>query len=158
MSDYAIRLREKQRLRFNYGLSERQLRNLFHRASRAKGDTGVNLLALVESRLDNVVFRAGFAPTIPAARQLVAHRHVLVDGSPTDVPSARLRSGQKLALRERAKKFGIVLDGLAEFLRQPPSFLEVDREEMTATFTGVPRVEDVMLEIDINLVIEFYSR
>ncbi len=157
-SDYALRLQEKQRLRYNYGLSERQLRNLFRRASSMKGDTGVNLLALLESRLDSAVFRAGFAPTIPAARQLVGHGHVLVDGRKVDIPSMRLKPGQNFEIREKSKKLGIVLDGLAEFMREAPSFLDVDRDAVKASFVGIPARDDVMLEIEMSLVIEFYSR
>lgn len=157
-SDYALRLREKQRVRFNYGLSERQLRNLFHRAKRKNGDTGINLLSMLESRLDNAVFRAGFAPTIPAARQLVAHGHVTVDDRKCDIPSVRLKPGQRIEIREKSKKLPIVLDGLAEFMREAPSFLDVDREGVKAHFVGLPTRQDVMLDVDVSLVVEFYSR
>lgn len=157
VSDYGLRLREKQRLRFNYGLGEKQLRRLFDRASKMKGDTGVNLLMLVESRLDNVIFRCAFAPTIPAARQLVNHGHVLVNGQKLDIASYSVRPGDKIEIRERAKKNMTVFEGQKEFLRMAPSFLEVEKDAMTAEVTGRPVPDDLMLEIDVNLIIEFYS-
>ena len=158
ISDYGLRLREKQKLRINYGMSEKQLRRLFERASRMRGDTGVNLLMLVESRLDNAVFRCAFAPTIPAARQLVSHGHVLVNGAKLDIPSYSIRVGDKIELRERTKtKNTTIAEGQKEFLRTPPSFLEVDKEAVAAQVVGHPIPDDLMLEIDVNLIIEFYS-
>jgi len=157
LSDYGLRLREKQRLRFNYGLHEGQLRRTFKRAARMKGDTGVNLLALIESRLDNVVFRAGFAPTIPAARQLVTHGHMLVNGRKLDIPSYTVRPGDEIEVREKSKKGMTVFEGQKEFLRLVPSFLEVDTEKVCARIVGHPAREDVMLEVDANLIVEFYS-
>ena len=157
LSDYALRLREKQRLRFNYGLHEGQLRRMFQRALRMKGDTGVNLLTLLEARLDNVVFRAGFAPTIPAARQLVTHGHVLVNGRKLDIASYTVRPGDTISIHERLKKGTTVFEGQKEFMRLIPSFIEVDTEQISAQVVGRPSREDVMLDVDANLIIEFYS-
>ena len=157
ISDYGIRLREKQRLRVNYGLGERQLKRMFERAKKMKGDTGVNLLMLIESRLDNVVFRCNFAPTIPAARQLVNHGHVLVNDKKVDVASYRVKPGDNITLREKAKKSLTVQEGQKEFLRLAPSYLEVEKEEVRGVVVGHPSPDDVMLEIDVNLIIEFYS-
>mgnify|MGYP001485134094 FL=1 len=157
ISDYGIRLREKQRLRVNYGLGERQLRRLFDRAKKMKGDTGVNLLMLAESRLDNVVFRSNFAPTIPAARQLVNHGHVLVNDKKVDIASYRVNPGDNITLRENAKKSLTVQEGQKEFMRFAPTYLEVEKDEVRAVVVGRPTPEDLMLEIDVNLIIEFYS-
>lgn len=157
ISDYGIRLREKQRLRVNYGLGERQLRRLFDRAKKMKGDTGVNLLMLAESRLDNVVFRSNFAPTIPAARQLVNHGHVLVNDKKVDIASYRVNPGDNITLRENAKKSLTVQEGQKEFMRFAPTYLEVEKDEVRAVVVGRPTPDDLMLEIDVNLIIEFYS-
>lgn len=157
ISDYGIRLREKQRLRVNYGLGERQLRRLFDRAKKMKGDTGVNLLMLAESRLDNVVFRSNFAPTIPAARQLVNHGHVLVNDKKVDIASFRVNPGDNITLREKAKQSLTVQEGQKEFMRFAPTYLEVEKDEVRAVVVGRPTPEDLMLEIDVNLIIEFYS-
>jgi len=157
ISDYGIRLREKQRLRVNYGLGERQLRRLFDRAKKMKGDTGVNLLMLAESRLDNVVFRANFAPTIPAARQLVNHGHVLVNDKKVDIASFRVNPGDNITLRDKAKQSLTVQEGQKEFMRFAPTYLEVEKDEVRAVVVGRPTPEDLMLEIDVNLIIEFYS-
>ncbi|MAD32240.1 MAG: 30S ribosomal protein S4 [Planctomycetes bacterium] len=157
ISDYGIRLREKQRLRVNYGLGERQLRRLFDRAKKMKGDTGVNLLMLAESRLDNVVFRSNFAPTIPAARQLVNHGHVLVNDKKVDIASFRVNPGDNITLRDKAKQSLTVQEGQKEFMRFAPTYLEVEKDEVRAVVVGRPTPEDLMLEIDVNLIIEFYS-
>ena len=157
ISDCGIRLREKQRLRVNYGLGERQLRRLFDRAKKMKGDTGVNLLMLAESRLDNVVFRSNFAPTIPAARQLVNHGHVLVNDKKVDIASFRVNPGDNITLRDKAKQSLTVQEGQKEFMRFAPTYLEVEKDEVRAVVVGRPTPEDLMLEIDVNLIIEFYS-
>ena len=122
-----------------------------------KGDTGVNLLMLAESRLDNVVFRSNFAPTIPAARQLVNHGHVLVNDKKVDIASYRVNPGDNITLRENAKKSLTVQEGQKEFMRFAPTYLEVEKDEVRAVVVGRPTPEDLMLEIDVNLIIEFYS-
>jgi small subunit ribosomal protein S4 len=157
-SDYRVRLEEKQKLRKNYGLSERQLRNYFRHASALKGDTGGNLLQLLESRLDNVVFRAGFAPTIPAARQLVAHGHFRVNGKKVNIPSYRVREGEVIALRERSKAIATLTDSFASPTLEVPSYLQRDDANLQVSITATPTREDVPLDIQENLIIEHYSR
>ncbi|MEZ4272790.1 MAG: 30S ribosomal protein S4 [Myxococcota bacterium] len=157
-SDYRIRLEEKQKLRFNYGLSERQLRKYFRKAAASKGDTGQNLLRILESRLDNVAFRAGFAPTIPAARQLVAHGHLHINGKRVDIPSYMVRAGDVLKLREKAQKNAMFADNFAAPTLEIPSYLSRDDAKMEATFTGDPTREDVPIDLQENLIIEHYSR
>jgi len=157
-SDYRIRLEEKQKLRFNYGLNERQLRSLFKKAAQAKGDTGQNLLQLLESRLDNVVFRAGFAPTAPAARQLVGHGHLKVNGKKVDIPSYRLRVGDMLTLREKSKKHPLVAESFPAPSLEVPTYLTRDLGKLEATFTAVPTRDDIPLDVQENLIVEFYSR
>lgn len=156
-SDYSKRLREKQKLRFNYGVRERQLRRLYKTASRMCGNVGSNLLILLESRLDNVVFRAGFAPTIPAARQLVAHGHVYVDDQRVNVASFRTRPGNKLHLSQTALEMQLVQDSLA--LNDPrPAFLDFDATKSTVDVIARPSEGDILLELDVSLVVEFYNR
>lgn len=157
-SDYRIRLEEKQKLRLNYGLSERQLRKYFRAAVATKGDTGQNLLRLLESRLDNVVFRAGFAPTLPAARQLVTHGHVRVNGQKVDIPSYILKPGQVIGLREKSKQIATVAESFPAPTLEVPSYLQRDEAKMEATFTATPTGEDVPLDLQENLIIEYYSR
>ena len=157
-SDYRIRLEEKQKLRYNYGLSERQLRNCFKKAVNGNDDTGLSLLRLMESRLDNVVFRAGFAPTIPAARQLVAHGHVLVNGSKVDIPSFQVQIGQTVAIREKSQNIPVVAESVAAPVLECPSYLSVDSAKFEATFKAEPAREDIPFEFQEHLVIEFYSQ
>ncbi len=157
-SEYRIRLEEKQKLRFNYGVSERVLRKYFRQAARAKGDTGQNLLRRLEARLDNVVFRAGFAPTIPAARQLVAHGHILIDGKRVDIPSFQVKVGHNLSIREKAQKIPSVLETFPSPSLEVPSYLSRDEAKMSATFNAEPTRDDTPLELHENLVVEHYSR
>lgn len=156
-SDYCIRLEEKQKVRFNYGLSERQLRRFFAKANKMKGDTGHNLLQLLESRLDSVLFRAGFAPTIPAARQMIAHGHVLVNGRRVDVASFVLKPGHTITLDDTAKKMLTAVATSDQGLSMPP-FLAIDRDKFAIGFTATPSRPDVLLDVEENLIVEFYSR
>lgn len=158
LSDYRIRLDEKQKLRCNYGLSERQLRKYFKRAIKIKGDTGALLLQLLESRLDNAVFRAGFAPTVPGARQLVNHGHVRVNGHKVDIASYRLKPNDKITLREKSLKIPVVATTLAARSLELPSYLSFDTDSNVATFTGQPTREDVPVEVQEQLIVEYYSR
>ena len=157
-SDYRIRLEEKQKFRLNYGLSERQLRSYFKKASGAKGDTGQNLLQLVESRLDNVVFRAGYAPTIPAARQLVRHGHVLINGKKLDVPSYKMRLNDVIGLREKSKNNAMYQENFGAPTLEIPTYLARDDSKFEATYTATPTRDDIPLEIQENLIVEHYSR
>ena len=148
----------KQKLRFNYGISERQLRNYFRKAMAHTGDTGLYLLQLMESRLDNVVFRSGYAATIPAARQLVGHGHVLVNGKRLDIPSYHVREGDVISLKEKTKTNPLVEESVASPSLETPSYLSVGDDRFQVTFNQVPAREDVPVEIQEHLIIEFYSQ
>jgi small subunit ribosomal protein S4 len=158
-SEYAVRLEEKQKLRFNYGLTERQLLRYVRKARRASGSTGQALLQLLEMRLDNTVFRLGMAPTIPSARQLVNHGHVTVNGRAVNIPSYQCRPGDVVAVRdsERSRKLvetNLQFPGLANL----PSHLEFDKNKMTGRVNSVIEREWVALQINELLVVEYYSR
>ena len=157
-SEYKKQLMEKQKLRFNYGLHERQMRKTMEEARRAKTDTGEKFLEYLESRLDNTVFRAGFAPTIPGARQLVNHGHIEVNGRRVSVASARIKPGD--VIQPQAKSRNRV--GLIEAFKHPaherPSWLVVDPSKLTAQVTSVPTSADALLRVDVNLVLEYYAK
>jgi len=158
-SEYAIRLEEKQKLRFNYGITEKQLLRYVRKARRATGSTGQSLLQMLEMRLDNTVFRMGMAGTIPAARQLVNHGHVTVNGRMVNIPSYQCRPGEVIAVRntERSKRLvqqNLEYPGLANL----PSHLEFDKNNLTGKVNGVIDREWVALQINELLVVEFYSR
>jgi len=158
VSEYKLRLEEKQKVRYNYGLTERQLRRYFRIAARMPGNTGLRLMQLLESRLDNVLYRVGIAPTIRAARQLVNHGHVLVDGRRCSIPSRILKRGEVVTLKERAQKMALVQNSLAEPGRQVPPFLSFDADKMAVTFQQEPAREDVQLDVKETLIVEWYSR
>jgi small subunit ribosomal protein S4 len=158
VSEYKLRLEEKQKVRFNYGLTERQLRRYFRTAARSPGNTGLRLMQLLESRLDNVLYRVGIAPTIRAARQLVNHGHVMVDGKRCSVASRVLSSGEVVTLKERAQKLPIVVNSLAEPGRQVPPFLTYDGDKMAVTFVQDPAREDVQIDVKETMIVEWYSR
>ncbi|CAC5341546.1 MULTISPECIES: 30S ribosomal protein S4 [Planktothrix] len=158
-SEYAVRLEEKQKLRYNYGVSERQLLRYVRKARRASGSTGQVLLQTLEMRLDNTIFRLGMAPTIPAARQLVSHGHVTVNGSRVNIPSYQCRPGELIGVRNTEKsrelvKANLQYPGLANI----PGHLELDKEQLTAKVNSVIEREWVALQINELLVVEFYSR
>jgi small subunit ribosomal protein S4 len=158
-SEYAVRLEEKQKLRFNYGLSERQLLRYVRKARRASGSTGQALLQLLEMRLDNTVFRLGMAPTIPAARQLVNHGHVTVNGREVNIPSYQCRPGELIGVRDREKSRQMVETNLqSPGLANLPSHLELDKEKLTGKVNGVVEREWIALQINELLVVEYYSR
>jgi small subunit ribosomal protein S4 len=158
-SEYAVRLEEKQKLRFNYGLSERQLLRYVRKARRASGSTGQTLLQLLEMRLDNTVFRLGMAPTIPAARQLVNHGHVTVNGKTVDIPSYQCRSGEVIGVRDREKSRQLVEQNL-QFpgLANVPNHLEFDKAKLVGKVNGVVEREWIALQVNELLVVEYYSR
>lgn len=166
ISDYGLHLREKQKVRRMYGLMERQFANYYRKASRMRGDTGECLLRLLESRLDNVVYRMGFAVTRAEARQLVAHRHVLVDGERVNIPSYLLSAGQTVGIRERrdqegkAKEHARVKEALAQAGGRGafPEWVDVDAEKMTGVFRQPPERAEIDTEINENLIVEYYSR
>jgi small subunit ribosomal protein S4 len=158
-SEYAVRLEEKQKLRFNYGLSERQLLRYVRKARRAAGSTGQVLLQLLEMRLDNTVFRMGMAPTIPSARQLVNHGHVTVNGRVVDIASYQCKPGEVIGIRDsdRSRKLleqNLQFPGLAHL----PSHLEFDKNKMVGKVNGVIEREWIALQVNELLVVEYYSR
>ena len=157
-SDYRVRLEEKQKLRFNYGISERQLRNYFKKAAASTGDTGRRLLQLIESRLDNVVFRSGFAPTIPAARQLVGHGHVIVNGAKVDIASFQISKGDVISLREKSRKIPMIEESMASPSLESPSYLSLSEDRFDATVSELPERDDIPVEIQEHLIIEYYSQ
>ena len=156
-SDFGIRLIEKQKLRFNYGLSERQIQRLFREAKGAKAPTGEKLLELLERRLDNFVFRAGFAPTTVAARQLVRHRHVLLNGKPADIPSIRIRPGDCISLTDKGRKTPATVECLAEPALARPEWLSYDAAQFAATATRLPDASEVPFPVEIQHVVEYYA-
>ena len=158
-SDYAVRLREKQKLRRIYGISERQFRNLFEEASKKKGVTGSVVLGLLESRLDNVVYRLGFAVSRRQARQLVRHGHITVNGRRVDLPSYRVRPGDEIAVAEKSRNLELIRQNLEAMKgRKVGPWLSLDVEGMKGKFLRLPDREDLALPVNEQLVIEFYSR
>ena len=158
-SDYAVRLREKQKLRFYYNMSEKQFRNLFAEASQKTGATGQVFLQLLESRLDNVVYRMGIASTRRQARQFVAHGHIMVNGKRLDVPSYRVEPGDVLEVHATAKKNPFIRENLEARKRgKTLPWLEFDAEAMRGTFKSRPSREDIVVPVNELQVIEYYSR
>jgi small subunit ribosomal protein S4 len=158
-SEYAVRLEEKQKLRFNYGLTEKQLLRYVRKARRVTGSTGQVLLQLLEMRLDNTVFRMGMAPTIPAARQLVNHGHVTINGRVVNIPSYQCRPGEVIAVRDRNQSRKLVENNLQyPGLANLPSHLEFDKNKMVGKVNAVIEREWVALQINELLVVEYYSR
>lgn len=157
LSGYGTQLREKQRVRNMYGLNEKQFANLFHKASKMDGMAGVNFLVLLESRLDNLVYRMGFARTRKAARQLVNHGHIEVDGKKLDIPSAEIKPGQVISVRENARNFAVINDSLESNI-STPAFVDVDKENKKGTFVRLPERNELNQEINESLIVEYYNR
>jgi small subunit ribosomal protein S4 len=158
-SDYKLQLREKQKVRAIYGLLERQFRNYFAEAERRTGVTGANLFNLLEKRLDNLVYRMGFAPSRAAARQLVRHKHVLVDGQLCDIPSFAVRVGQTIAVREKSRNIPLVLASVKDGAkRERLPFVEVDEKKLEGRLTLEPQMGDLPVPIQENLIVELYSK
>ena len=157
-SEYGIQLREKQKAKYTYGVLERQFRNLFDKAARAKGITGEILLQLLECRLDNVVYRMGVAPTRAAARQLVLHRHVTVNGQVVNIPSYHVTPGTVIAVREKSKSLEVITDCLAGFNHSKYPWIEWDEATKSAKFLHVPAREDIPEAIKEQLIVELYSK
>jgi small subunit ribosomal protein S4 len=158
-SDYGLQLREKQKLRRMYGVLERQFRNYYKRAAQRKGSTGENLLRLLEGRLDNVVYRMGFASTRAEARQLVSHKGIEVNGKVVNIPSAQVSAGDSVGIREKAKK-QLRIQSAIEISSQVglPEWVDVDTKKMTGTLKSLPDREDILPDINENLVVELYSK
>jgi small subunit ribosomal protein S4 len=157
-SEYGIQLREKQKAKYTYGVLEKQFRNMFDKASRSKGITGEVLLQLLECRLDNVVYRLGIAPTRSAARQLVSHRHIVVDGKVVNIPSYSLKPGQLIGVREKSKSLEVVSDSLAGFNHSKYPWIEWDQISLTGKLLHIPEREDIPENIKEQLIVELYSK
>jgi small subunit ribosomal protein S4 len=159
MSDYGLQLREKQKLRRMYGVLERQFRNYYKRSAQLKGSTGENLLRLLEGRLDNTVYRMGFASTRAEARQLVSHKSIEVNGKVVNVPSAQVKAGDMISIREKAKK-QLRIQSAMEIASQVglPEWVDVDAKKMAGTLKSLPDREEILPDINENLVVELYSK
>ena len=157
-SEYGVQLREKQKAKYTYGVLERQFHNLFEKASRIKGLTGVILLQLLESRLDNVVYRLGIAPTRAAARQIVLHKHVTVNGKVVNIPSYQVVPGDIVAVRERSKSLEVIADCLAGFNHSKYPWIEWDESIKGGKFLHLPEREDIPENIKEQLIVELYSK
>ncbi|MEX0746655.1 MAG: 30S ribosomal protein S4 [Rhodothermales bacterium] len=156
-SEYSVQLKEKQKAKYTYGLLERQFRNLFDKASRKKGVTGENLLKFLEARLDNTVFRLGFARTRRQSRQLVTHGHVMVNEQIVDIPSYLLRPGDTIAIRPKSRSVEVIVESVKRNRRTFP-WLEVDRNELRGKFLDFPAREDIPEQIREQLIVELYSK
>ncbi|GFR37572.1 30S ribosomal protein S4 [Insulibacter thermoxylanivorax] len=157
LSEYGLQLQEKQKLRHMYGLSEKQFRNLFDKASKMPGISGENFMILLERRLDNLVYRLGFANTRAGARQLVAHGHVTVNGKKVDIPSYLVSVGEVIGLRERSRNLSTIKESLANN-NYVPEYLEYDENTMEGKLTRLPERSELPQEINETLIVEFYSR
>ncbi|ODA68884.1 30S ribosomal protein S4 [Methyloligella halotolerans] len=161
LSDFGIQLRAKQKLKGYYGnITEKQFKAIYHEAARLKGDTGERLVGLLESRLDAIVYRAKFVPTVFAARQFVSHGHVRVNGKKVDIPSYRCKEGDVIEVRDRVKDIGLVLEAVQSPERDVPDYLDVDHNKLSAKYVRTPALSDVPYPVmmEPNLVIEYYSR
>lgn len=158
LSVYGEQLQDKQRIRMHYGLLERQMSKTFTEAQRMGGVTGTNLLMLLESRLDCVVYRLGFAPTIQAARQLVTHGHLLINGKKADIPSLRVMPGMVISVRERSKKIPMIVEGVENPPTMLPEYLERQPKSFEGRMTALPNAETIPFHAETAGVIGFYSR
>ncbi len=157
-SEYGIQLREKQKAKYTYGVLEKQFRNLFEKASRKKGITGEVLLQLLEARLDNVVFRLGIAPTRAAARQLVLHRHIVVNGKVVNIASYSVKPGEVIGVREKSKSLEVIADSLAGFNHSKYAWLEWDEATKSGKLLHLPERADIPENIKEQAIVELYSK
>ncbi|MDR3251569.1 MAG: 30S ribosomal protein S4 [Tannerella sp.] len=157
-SEYGTQLREKQKAKYTYGVLEKQFRNMFEKASRSKGITGEVLLQLLESRLDNIVFRLGLAPTRDAARQLVSHRHIVVDGSTVNIPSYSVKPGQLIGVRERSKSLEVIAEALSGFNHSKYPWMEWEQTSLCGKLLHLPERADIPENIKEQLIVELYSK
>ena len=159
LSNYGIQLREKQKIKSMYGILERQFRNYFHKAEKMNGETGTNLLQLLECRLDNVVYRFGFASTRAQARQLVSHAHFLLNNRKCNYPSASVKPGDIIQVRDKSKKMEFIMESMKRIkgdIELP--WLELDKAKMTGSFLAVPERDEMALTVNEQLVVELYSK
>lgn len=157
-SEYGLQLKEKQKAKYTYGILERQFSNLFEKAQRSKGVTGEVLLQLLESRLDNVVYRLGISPTRAGARQLVSHRHITVNGSVVNIPSYNLRPGDLVGVREKSRSLESITESISSSHRAASSWLEWDTDQMTGKFLNRPERDEIPENIKEQLIVELYSK
>jgi small subunit ribosomal protein S4 len=159
LSDYQLQLREKQKVKRMYGLLENQFRRYYQLAERHKGITGTNLLLLLECRLDNVLYRMGFASSRDQARQIVRHNHVLVNGRRVNIPSFQVKVGSVVEIQEKKRKVPIILEAMETVARRGiPNWMEVDKEKFRGTLKALPNREDLTMPIQESLIVEFYSK
>ncbi len=159
LSNYGVQLKEKQKIKIMYGILERQFRNYFEKADKMVGETGTNLMQMLESRLDNVVYRLGFASTRSAARQLVNHAHVMVNNHKVNIPSYIVKPGDVIQIRSRSKKMDVIVESMKRIkgdLDLP--WLELDKAKMTGTVIAIPEREDMQVLVNEQLVVELYSK
>jgi small subunit ribosomal protein S4 len=157
-SEYAVQLMEKQKAKYIYGVLEKQFANLFDKAARKEGITGENLLAMLEARLDNTVFRLGVAPTRRAARQLVLHKHITVNGSLVNIPSYTLKAGDVVAVREKSKNLEVVTNSLSSHNARQFTWLEWDGKDLAGKFVNAPQRDQIPEKIQEQLIVELYSK
>ena len=155
-SEYGIQLKEKQKVKYTYGLLEKQFRNLYEKASRMKGQKGENLIILLESRLDNLVYRMGIAPTRAAARQLVSHAHITLNGVVCNIPSAHVKPGDVVAVRERSKSLEVITNSVASAAKY--SWIEFDAKTLTGKYLNTPVRTEIPETINEQLIVELYSK
>ena len=155
-SEYGTQLKEKQKVKYTYGLLEKQFRNLYEKASRMKGQKGENLIILLESRLDNIVYRMGIAPTRAAARQLVSHAHITLNGIVCNIPSAHVKPGDVVAVRERSKSLEVITNSVASAAKY--SWIEFDAKTLTGKFLNTPVRAEIPETINEQLIVELYSK
>ena len=159
LSNYGVQLQEKQKIKFMYGLLEKQFRLTFEKAEKMKGETGTNMLQLLESRLDNVVYRIGFAPSRPSGRQMVSHKHFLVNNKVVNVPSYIVNPGDVIEVRKKSKKMDIILDAMRRIKGDMDlPWLGLDKAKMRGTFVAVPDRDEMQLTVNEQLVVELYSK
>ena len=159
LSNYGIQLQEKQKIKFMYGLLEKQFKLTFQKADKMEGETGTNMLQLLESRLDNIVYRLGFASSRPAARQLVSHKHFLVNNRVVNIPSYILKPGDTIEVRSKSKKMDIIIDSMRRIKGDIElTWLNIDKAKMKGTFISVPDRDEMQLTVNEQLVVELYSK
>jgi small subunit ribosomal protein S4 len=159
LSDYRVQLREKQKVKRIYGLLEKQFRGYYYRSEKQKGITGTNLLILLESRLDNVVYRMGFAASRKQARQLVRHNHFLVNSKKVNIPSYQVKPGDEIGAKDKSKKVSQIVEAMETVVRRGiPDWIEVDKEKFKGTLKALPNREDLTMPIQEQLIIELYSK
>ncbi len=158
-TEYGLQLREKQKIRRFYGILEKQFRLYYKKASQMKGVTGENLLVMLESRMDNVVYRIGFAPSRAAARQMVRHRHFLVNGKTVDIPSAQAKPGDVIRVRDRSRKIELIHESMKKVREGSlPEFLDLDKAKMEGIYKSIPTRDQVQVDANEQLVVELYSK